>query len=106
MIKIFDIDIITPVEHPGGFQLFLAHADVVWKETRKKTSAAADCLIAKPRVQGISRLFLSGILIRTVNRFLSMEAECKTFSLGSHFSAPFYGYRGRLLLIFVSKGGD
>ena len=41
MIKIFIIDIITPVEHPGGFQLFLAHADVSVQENEEKKLRSA-----------------------------------------------------------------
>ena len=63
MIKIFIIDIITPVEHPGGFQPFLAHADVSVQENEEKKVKirGSDCLIAvSSPTQGIPRLFLSG----------------------------------------------
>ena len=107
MIKIFIIDIITPVEHTGGFQPFLAHADVSVKENEEKRSVVLTAFaIASP-----GRLFLSGTLIRTVNtRFLSME-ESKPFFLRSHFSDPFYEYRisrkiaGAIIInISVSEG--
>ena len=41
MIKIFIIDIITPVERPGGFQPFLAHADVSVQENEGKKLRSA-----------------------------------------------------------------
>ena len=112
MIKIFIIDIITPVEHPGSFQpFFSSRRSQCERKPGKKDSRF--WLPPKLPAQGIPRLFLSGTLIRTVNtRFLSME-ECKTFFLRSHFYDPFYEYRissknsrGRLLSIFLSKEGD
>ena len=90
MIKIFITDIIRPVEHPGGFQPFLAHADVSVKENEEKKIRGSDCLIASPG-------YSSSFLVRHTHkdrkyyRFLSME-ECKTFFLRSHFSDPFYEY--------------
>ena len=44
----FIIDIITPVEHPGGFQPFLANADVSVQENEEKKVKirGSDCLIA------------------------------------------------------------